>query len=159
LRSTETKMKQADQTTAAVTALLNLWVGAFVAKDVDGLRNLWDNTYDGLIYQAEEFAGPLTTWIQIKHYYREVLSKVILRVERWHRTGLWIRTFGDTAYAYATTDFTMVVKNVSQPYRGTVRQTFLVRRLNDGWKIVHYHESLQSMATPENFNLDAPDEG
>ena len=151
-------MKQVDQAVSDINALLNQWVGAFVAKDIDGLRKLWDSGYDGLVYQAEEFAAPLTTWPHIKHYYREVLTKIIEKIERWHRTGLWVRVFGDAAYAYATTDFTMNVRHLTEPYNGTVRQTFVVRKANNDWKIVHYHESLQTMATPEEFRLDEPDQ-
>jgi uncharacterized protein (TIGR02246 family) len=150
-------MKQADKDTADITAVINQWVGAFVSKDVEALRNLWDSSYKGLIYQAEEFSGPLITWTQIKHYYREVLTKVIDKVERWHRTGLWIRVFGDAAYAYTTTDFTMAIRDAAEPYNGTVRQTFVVTKADGSWRIVHYHESLQTMPTPEEFQLDEPD--
>ena len=57
----------------------------------------------------------------------------------------------------ATNDFTMVVHNLPDAYSGNVRQTFVVRKVDGAWKIIHYHESLQSMPTPEELRLDEPD--
>lgn len=142
---------------AAITALLDGWMAAFQAKDINGVRAAWDETYDGLVYQAEEFDGPLTSWLHIKHYYREVLTKVIESVDKWERTGLWINATGDIGFAFSVSNFSMSVKGAAKPYSGTVRQTFVVRRASGQWKIIHYHESLQTMPTPKSFDLDAPD--
>jgi hypothetical protein len=51
----------------------------------------------------------------------------------------------------------MIVHNLPEAYSGNVRQTFVVRRVDGAWKIIHYHESLQSMPTPEELRLDEPD--
>jgi ketosteroid isomerase-like protein len=148
---------QIDHAKAAMTAVMDQWTTAFLAKDVKTLRSLWDDKYDGLVYQAEEFATPLVSWLHIKHYYRDILSKVIEKVEKFKRTGLWIDVFGDVGFVYMISDFTMRIKNVPEPYNGSVRQTFVMRQVNGSWKIVHYHESLQTMATPEELQLDQPD--
>jgi len=150
-------MSSTEKERAEITALLDRWIAAFRKKDINGVRAAWDDKYDSLVYQAEEFAGPLTNWLHIKHYYREVLTKLIASVDKWERTGLWINTSGDLGFAYSVSNFTMSVKGMDKPYSGTVRQTFVVRRVSGAWKIVHYHESLQTMPTPESFKLDEPD--
>jgi ketosteroid isomerase-like protein len=150
-------MSDYSQAKSEITALLDNWISAFKVKDFNTLRNCWDSTYDGLVYQAEEFPKPLTSWLHIKHYYREVLTKLIVRVTKWDRNGIWINVFGDVGYAYSTNDFTMIVHNLPEAYSGNVRQTFVVRKVDGAWKIIHYHESLQSMPTPEELRLDEPD--
>ncbi len=150
-------MSSTEKDKTEITALLDRWIAAFRKKDINGVRSAWDDTYEGLVYQAEEFAGPHVTWPHIKHYYREVLTKLIESIDNWERTDLRINTVGDMGFAYMVSRFTMSIKEVAEPYSGTVRQTFVVRRVNGQWKIIHYHESLQTMPTPESFNLDEPD--
>src|ERR1039457_3673510 len=150
-------MSESSQAKKEITALLDRWVSAFKVKDVSTLRNCWDASYDSLVYQAEEFPQPLTSWLHIKHYYREVLTKPIERVIKWDRTGFWVSIFCDVGYAYCTNDFTMIIRHASEAYSGNVRQTFVVRKVGAAWKIIHYHESLQTMPTPEDFRLDEPD--
>ncbi len=140
-----------------ITSLLDRWADSYIAKDLAGLRIIWDESYNDLVYQGEEFPGPFTSWKQIKHYYRELLAKLVEKVNRWDRTGLWIDVFHDVAYAFTTTDFSLIVKGIPEPYSGTARQTFIFRKVDEGWKVIHYHESLQSMATPEGLLLDEPD--
>ncbi len=148
---------QNNQAKAAITTVLDKWITAFLAKDVDALRRLWDDTYEGLVYQAEEFPTPLVTWRHIKHYYREVLSKTIEKVEKVNRTGLWIDVFGDVCFGYMISDFTMKIRRAPELYNGSVRQTFVMRNVNGSWKIVHYHESVQTVPTPAELRLDEPD--
>jgi len=131
-------MSSAERDKAEIIALLDRWIAAFRAKDISGVRSAWDDTYDGLVYQAEEFAGPLVTWTHIKHYYREVLTKLIESVDNFERTGLWINTIGNVGFAYMVSNFTMSIKGAARPYSGTVRQTFVVRQVNGQWKMIHY---------------------
>lgn len=147
-----------EETHRQITAVLDIWIKAFLAQDVNGVRSVWDDTYDSLVYQCEEMAGPLTNWRHIKHYYREVLTKLIKKVEKFDRTGLWISSdAGGLGFAYQVSDFTMLVHGVDAPYSGSVRQTFVLRQVGGKWKVVHYHESLQTMPTPANFDLEAAD--
>ena len=150
-------MSASDRDRVEITSLLDQWIEAFKRKDYETIRTLWDDSYDGLVYQAEEFEGPLTTWLRIKHYYREVLTKLIESVDEWKRTNLWINAIGDMGFGYMVSDFQMTVRGVPEPYKSKVRQTFVVRRSNGRFRIIHYHESLQTMATPEQFRLDDPD--
>lgn len=150
---------QTEQAKTAITAVLDQWTTAFLAKDIESLRKLWDAQYDGLVYQAEEFAAPLVTWPHIRHYYRDILGKVIDKVEKFKQTGLWIDVLGDSAFGYRISDFTMRIKHSPEPYNGSLRQTFVMRNVYGSWKIIHYHESLQTMPTPEELRLDEPDPG
>lgn len=146
-----------DSSRSAVKTLVEKWTAAFIKKDVPTLRALWDDKYDGLVYQAEEFAAPLVTWLHIKHYYRDVLGLVLEKVEKFERTGLWIDVLGDVAFAYTISDAVMMIAHSPDPYKASVRQTFVVRKVSGAWKIIHYHESLQTMPTPEVLKLDEPD--
>lgn len=110
------------------------------AVDVQGLVDLWDAEYPSPVYQPEELVTPARTWDEVRGYF-ERLPAQITGMSDIRPLDVRVDVFGDVAYAYARTWGSLGVVKRDEPLEGEVRQTFVMRRRDGAWRIIHYHES------------------
>ena len=51
---------------------------------------------------------------------------------------------GDMAWVFLRGTITFDIPGLSEPVSGLARQTFILRKTPDGWKVIHYHESRET---------------
>jgi ketosteroid isomerase-like protein len=110
------------------------------AVDVEGLIALWDPEYPDPVYQPEELEAPLRSWPELRAYF-EGLPAQITGVSDIRPLDIRVDAAGDLAYAYVRAWGSLGVVRRDEPLEGEVRQTFVMRRRDGAWRLVHYHES------------------
>jgi ketosteroid isomerase-like protein len=115
---------------------------AMRAMDVVALSALWDQRFEHLVYQPEEYAGPCRSWDEIVAYWSHI-PEVVERISEWRNTSYDIAVLGDCALAYVQVTSSFDLHGESAPLAGQARFTFGLRRTADGWRFVHCHESRQ----------------
>jgi ketosteroid isomerase-like protein len=110
------------------------------AVDVDELRRLWDKEYPDPVYQPEELPEPLRSWAEIDDYFGK-LPERIDGVSHVRPLDFRVDAVGDLAYAYARASARLGVRHREETLDGEVRQTFVLRRRDGHWLLIHYHES------------------
>jgi ketosteroid isomerase-like protein len=110
------------------------------AVDVAELIALWDVEYPDPIYQPEELEAPLRSWPDLRAYF-ESLPTQITGVSDIHPLDMRVDVVGDVAYAYTRTSGSLGLVRRDEPLEGEVRQTFVMRRRDAEWRLVHHHES------------------
>ncbi len=127
----------------AIAKALTEWGAAFSSEpiDVEGMKAIWDETFEHPVYQPEEFFEPWTSWAEIRAYWERVPD--LIKVRGFAPIDMDINVHGDVAWvwvrAYATL---MMLKDGNRMLDGQARMTYVFRRRNDGqWKVIHYHES------------------
>lgn len=124
----------------AIAALVESYRLGFETMDVDRLASIWDQDYGDLIYVALEAASPIRGREGIAKYYRRVAGQ-FEAVMRMSVDDLSVDILGDAAFAWCTFHFAAVFKGRREPHLADARVTFLFRRSQAGWRVIHYHES------------------
>ena len=123
-----------------VEEVIQEWLLALNANDGGKLKALWDQSYDQIIYIAEENDQAIFGWPDVNNYY----DNLVLGVERadWQSTSLVVDVLGDVAYAYLTFALDTRQKDLDRDMVFRGRNTFIFHKVAGQWKIIHYHESL-----------------
>ena len=82
-----------------VRRVVRKWGRAFTNQDPDILLPLWDSTYEHLIYQGEDFRGPLLGWDEIKAYLTKMFG-IYDNMTDQILTEMYIDILGDLAWVY-----------------------------------------------------------
>jgi ketosteroid isomerase-like protein len=134
--------------TRAVLKTIGTFTRAFQGFETDTMTAVWTDDYitstdeTGIIYQAEERLAPIFTIADLKKY-ADNLPNVLSHLEDVSLLDRKVSIAGDVAYAYIRF-WCRAVMTSGAAVDGQVRQTFILRKRDDGWAIVHYHESRQS---------------
>ena len=128
------------QDISQVEAVLGEWRGAFAAKNVERLKDLWDKDYPHLIYIAEEDNGPHRGFDAISGYYDNI-PRFVQSLD-WTIKETTIDVIGDMAYAYVEFLVNAEFKEAARQMTFDGRNTFILKRTDGQWKFIHYHESL-----------------
>ena len=133
-----------------VAAVIKEWAAALSTGDVPRVKAVWDSSYLDLIYLAEENNDPALGWSGIENYYNALVTDV--GSSSWSIDNLKVDVIGDAAWAYVTylTQAEIVPFNRTMTFDG--RSTFILRKTGDGWKIIHYHESLSRDRSHETWD-------
>ena len=127
----------------AVKKVVRRWARAFSSGDADAVLAVWDRAYPMIRHQAEEFPDPLRGWDELSHY-----NRTMVRLASGFRDqsvlDLEADVIGDMAWCYLRGTITFDVETMSKPITGVARQTFILHRTADGWKVIHYHESRET---------------
>lgn len=134
---------QAEAERAAVVQVIDRWRSAFNALDPDALCALWDQTYPHIVYQPEEFPDALHGWREVESYYRAVV-KIAQNLRDQSLTDLEMDLFGELAWVYHRGRVTFDIVGKAESVPGEVRHTFILRKVDGAWKIIHYHESREA---------------
>ena len=123
-----------------VESVIQEWRSAFAAKDMAGVKSLWDQSYSQLLYVAEENNDHLSGWAAIDEYYNAIPD--LVGDMDWALDNLTVDVGGDMAYAYITFRVEASVPSLNRTVIANGRNTFVLRRTGGQWRIIHYHESL-----------------
>ena len=113
---------------------------AFAAADAERLAAMWDDEYPHPVCQPEETLEPYLTQESLRSYIDHI-PKVIKGVTGVRPIDFRVDVLGDIAVAYARAEATLEFVRDGGRLEGEVRQSFVLRRRDDGWRLIHYHES------------------
>jgi ketosteroid isomerase-like protein len=128
-----------------ISAVLDQYSSSWTAMDFARLKGIWDAEYDNIIYIPEEAAQPVRGWAGIEAYFKNAAT-ALERVKMMKVSEVSIDVFGDTAYAFCNFHFEGDLKRLPQTFIADGRNTFILRRKDGKWKVVHYHESRPHLA-------------
>jgi ketosteroid isomerase-like protein len=139
-------MAASEQDRQQIAAVIEQYRRGFATMDAEGLKAIWDQDYDNIIYIPEEAAQPVRGWAGVEQYYKNIAG-LLERVRTMTVSDLSVDVFGDVAYAFCNFHFEGDIKGQSQPFITDGRDTFILRRKGGTWKVIHYHESRPHLAT------------
>ena len=120
-----------------IAAVLEQYRLGFATAQRATLTAIWDQRYDNIIYIPLEAAQPLRGWAAVEQYYNRVAR--LLRARVMTVSDSSVDVIGDVAYAYCTFHFEGEISGNNHTADG--RNTFILRRKDGAWKVIHYHES------------------
>lgn len=123
-----------------VTSVIEEWAAALSVGDVERIKSTWDKSYENLIYLAEENNDAALGWNAIEHYYNGLgkdTGNASLSIDNIH-----IDIISDAAWAYLTFQLKAEIIPFNRTLTFNGRNTFILRKTLNMWKIIHYHESL-----------------
>jgi hypothetical protein len=145
----------------AVEALVRAHGNNFITQDRAAQLALWDQAYPGITLMPTERIEPITTWAEIKEYYETVMPNpggpLKVSMSKWDLSDLTIDFLSeDIAHVTALVDTLYDVTNdepIPQLFPGygpqdgkwLGRLTYVARRTDDGWKIIHCEDSSLDM--------------
>lgn len=127
----------------AVKKVIRRWARAFSATDADEILGVWDETYPMIRHQAEEFPDPIRGWDELTHYNRAMMT-LASDLRGQAVADLDADVLGDVAWCYLRGRITFDVPGMDEPISGEARQTFILRKRDGEWKVIHYHESRET---------------
>lgn len=135
------------QDTANIDELYQQWKKAWLNfPDTTLMVSLFDKDFDGVIYQAEENPGGLTSYKEVEAYWHNA-HNLLENVTEWTELTKSISLLGpNVGMVWAELMTALKTTVMPQSVVGKVRCSIGVRKGNQGWKIVHYHESRQLLA-------------
>ncbi|WP_007025517.1 YybH family protein [Saccharomonospora iraqiensis] len=136
-----------------ISAVIDRYRRGFATMGVDDLLAIWDRDYDHLVHVALEEATPRRTWKDIEAYYHRVPSSDPAFQAAMHVDTLSIGVLGDVAHAFCHFRFEGRHGGHAPPFVVEGRSTFLMRRHDASWKVIHYRES----APPETVDQPTTD--
>jgi len=139
MTDTTTTLMTDDET--AVRAASTAFAQAMQAMDPEAMKDLWDDGYEHLVYQPEEIEAALTTWDAIVDYWSQ-LPGFVDRIEGREYSS-HVAVLGDVALVYWRGHTTVEFKGSSESLAGDSRLSAALRRTDDGWRFIHWHESRQ----------------
>jgi ketosteroid isomerase-like protein len=131
-------MPRDEQDSQQIAAIIEQYRHGFATLDVTALTSIWDQDYHHIIYIAQEMAQPVQGWVGVKRYYQRVAG-FLERVKTMEVSNVSVDVLGGVAYAFLSFHFEGEVSG--RPHIADGRVTFLLRRTNEAWKVIHYHES------------------
>lgn len=133
----------ADVEVEAVKKIVRRWARAFSALDAETILSLWDSSYPKIMHQAEEFPDPIRGFDELSHYNRTMMT-LASNLRDQSLIDLEADVIGDMGWCYLRGTITFDIPGMKESLRGQARQTFILRKAADGWKIIHYHESRET---------------
>ena len=133
-------MSAKDHDTQQVMKVLEKYSTSWEAMDWEGLKSIWDRGYDHILYIPEEREQPIRGWTEVEEYFRHAAQSVAT-MYAMQLSDIVIDVFGDTAYAFCNFYFKADIKRKAETFETGGRNTYILRRRDDGWKVIHYHES------------------
>ncbi|MDO8588405.1 MAG: nuclear transport factor 2 family protein [Armatimonadota bacterium] len=135
---------------AALTRAYERWLKAWRNVDVELMLSLFDRDNPGLIYQAEETAGPAHTITDLTAYWTAARDQLHLQVKQWQELEKHVWISDDIATIYVLLDTTLAAELMAPgDISGKLRASILYRRVGAEWRIIHYHESRQMLVENE----------
>ena len=129
----------ASQDEQQVQEVIDRWMSALNACDTEAVKTVWDESYPDLIYIAEENNDALHGWEGVEGYYNGLAD---VSEADWEMDNVKIDVMGDVAWVYLTYVVEAHLMGFGRTMVFPGRNTFILRKNEGEWKIIHYHESL-----------------
>lgn len=134
-------MAASEQDRQEIAAVLDQYRRGFAEMNVEMLKGIWDQSYENIIYVAQEKAQPVRGWAEVAQYYESV-HRLLERITSMTIGEFSLDVFGDVAYVFCVFHFEGEMKGQKQPHIADGRNTFILHRKSGTWKLIHYHESV-----------------
>jgi ketosteroid isomerase-like protein len=122
-----------------IDRLIAAYRKGFATLDAGPLGSVWDD--NEILYSPAELADPITSKSELDAYYRHI-AELFDSVEAMELSGVRRDRLGtDAAVAYFRFRFRARFAT-GAPHTAEGRATIVFRRTKNGWRGVHYHESL-----------------
>jgi ketosteroid isomerase-like protein len=149
---------------AEIQAFLDGYAEIYNRQDYEALLAMWDREFVGAIYMAEEVDPPMHGWARIDKYFNPVPGIKIL-------DGIY-NEYSDVRASYLAEDLAVATYHLrfdikvrrQKAMSSWDRVMAVLRRQDDGWKLVAYAEAPMAPLTmvrrmlenqvPENFEAD-----
>ena len=122
-----------------IRSLLDRFELGWRKADPEILKSTWDPEYRDCIYIASEAEGPIFGFDEIAKYYDAATT--MYPITRMEISNVTVCEYGDLAYAFC--DISIGFKVQQSEYLVHPRATFLLRRRQNDWYSIHYHESIK----------------
>lgn len=124
----------------AVIEVYTEWCRMFQSLNVSGMKRLFDNHFEGLIYQPEEIGDAMFSWTEISAYW-DAIPAIVESIPEWRELDRYVAIdrYSATVYTKLRTDIR--IREAKRALVGDLRVTLGMRDTSDGWKIVSIHES------------------
>ena len=129
----------ASQDKQQVREVIDRWMAALNDCDTEAVKRVWDESYPHLIYIAEENNDALHGWEGVEDYYNGLKD---VSVANWSIDNVNIDVMGDVAWVYLTYVVEAHIMSFGRTMVFPGRNTFILRKNEGEWGIIHYHESL-----------------
>ena len=129
----------ASQDEQQVQEVIDRWMSALNACDTEAVKTVWDESYPDLLYIAEENNDALHGWEGVEGYYNGLAD---VSEANWEMDNVKIDVMGDVAWVYLTYVVEAHLMGFGRTMVFPGRNTFILRKNEGEWKIIHYHESL-----------------
>lgn len=131
----------------AILATLRRFSRAFDSFDTEQFMSTWDDEA-AIVYQPEELLRPIFDRDDLRAYF-DHLPDVIRRFNDNRVIDFKLQVDGDVATVYVRFWSRISFAKVPQTADGQIRQSFVLRRRDGEWRLVHYHESRQAAGMEE----------
>lgn len=108
--------------------------------DAPMLKEIWAHDHADLVYVASELARPMRHWREIARYYDGMVSS-IRSVETMDVADLTVEATGDFGYAFFRARCEGWGADEDEHFSVDITVTVVLQRRDDGWKVIHFHES------------------
>jgi ketosteroid isomerase-like protein len=140
--STATRTER-DAEEQAVLGVLRTFSGAFTTFDTDSFMSTWDEEAASIVYQPEELRHALFSLEELREYF-DNLPNVVRAMHDVKVIDFRTSVDGEVATVFVRFWCRIAFARVPEVSDGQIRQSFVLRRRDAGWKLVHYHESRQA---------------
>lgn len=127
--------------TAGIAALVEAYRSGWTNRDAATIASIWDPEYE-VVYCPSELDRPILGAAAIGRYYDRVFHD-IAAVHVMTVADVRTDIVGDMAYAFFSFHLEGETAGAPEPFVVDGRNTLIARRTDDGWKGIHYHESLR----------------
>lgn len=125
----------------AVKKVIGRFSRAFAQADGASCWELWDQEYSAPVYQPEEIPNALLKPAKIKAYLMK-LPEILESASDIRPVEFNVDVLdGGFAHAYARAWVSLSFHQIPGNVDGEVRQSFVLRKHNGAWRVIHYHES------------------
>ncbi|MBS1886449.1 MAG: nuclear transport factor 2 family protein [Actinobacteria bacterium] len=126
-----------------IVTVLRRFSAAFNSHDTDSFMSTWDETAEKIVYQPEELRFPILSLSALREYFDNV-PNVVRRMHDIRVIDFEIDVEGDVAMVYVRFWCRIAFAKVPETVDGQIRQSFILKRRGEEWKLAHYHESRQA---------------
>ncbi|AUX48833.1 uncharacterized protein SOCE26_103740 [Sorangium cellulosum] len=119
--------------------LLERYVAAFIAGDMNSVKALWDPDASDRTYIGAELERPIFGAPALDAYYDELATVFV--VTEGKVGDVAVRKVG--GLAYVVTHIDCVFKTGTQKFAVRLRATILSRKRDGEWRFLHAHDSIQ----------------
>ncbi|WP_437675847.1 YybH family protein [Sorangium sp. So ce131] len=120
-------------------ALLERYVAAFIAGDMDSVKALWDPDATDRTYIGAEVERPIFGAPDLDAYYDELATLFV--VTKGRVGDVVVRKVGGLAYVVTSIDWAFTMG--TQEFTTRIRASILSRKRDGEWRFLHAHESIQ----------------
>jgi ketosteroid isomerase-like protein len=126
-----------------VLRAIRAFIRTFENFDVEAMVAAWDDKAEQIVYQPEERAAPMFSIAEVREYARTLPDFFVKATDVSLIDKKVLVMGGATAHVYIRLSCSIELTS-GRHINGQLRQSFMLTKRDETWRLVHYHESRQS---------------